>query len=162
MNRQEATNLLTYLNRAGLVGAMEGAAAVWADALPDVSYTNAQEAVREMVRTRTSDQRWVTPGDVAARVRAIRAARFDAAERDPAHVRMCPPPDLDPRGEIAWRKAYRRGIGDGLTPTEADAAACQHLGITRPAPGPAIDHDQVRRLIEDSPVKRPEDEEPSS
>lgn len=161
MTPTEAGALLAKLSSVDQRRVTMEASDSWAAILDeDITLPDAWEAARQHYAEHPDT--YLTPGHINAACRAMRRRRFDAAERDPEHVRMCPPPDLDPRGEIAWRKAYRRGIGDGLTPTEADAAACQHLGITRPAPGPAIDHDQVRRLIEDSPVKRPEDEEPSS
>ena len=68
MNQQQAVQIITYLNRAGLVGAMEGQAAVWADALADIEFEAAQAAARALTRTRLSTERWVTPGDVRAKV----------------------------------------------------------------------------------------------
>lgn len=148
MNQTEAVGILTYLNRAGLVGAMEGASAVWADALHDVPYTTAQEVVREMTRARTSDQRWVTPGDVAYRVRQIRTQRLKDAQRD-GLTHYQPPEELggNPRAEIRWSKAYDDGIGDGLIPAEADKRACQQLGVVRREIGPDLGPGQLRGLI---------------
>jgi len=125
MNRTEATQIVTYLNRAGLVGAMEGQAAVWADALEDVSYVTAQEVVRAMTKTRTSGLRWVTPGDVRDAVTTIRRDRL-------AKIRPVDPPSaLDgiPARENAWAASYRRAIGDGLDTTDAYVAACAEHGI---------------------------------
>lgn len=148
MNRQEAVGILTYLNRAGLVGVMEDASLVWADALRDVPYATAQEVVREMTRERTSVERWVTPGDVYVRVRQIRTQRLKDAQRA-GLTRYQPPEELDgdPRREIAWSKAYDDAIGDGLTPAEADQHACQLLAVTRREIGPDV-HGRVRDLID--------------
>lgn len=103
MNREQATSLIAYLNRAGLVGALEGQAAVWADALEDVDYADAQQVVRHFVATRTSDQRWVTPGDIAAGVRKVALQRLNrgtAAEGVP---------DADPDDVPAYLEALRDG-----------------------------------------------------
>lgn len=130
MNRTEAASVVAYLNRAGLLGAMEGQAAVWADALEDVSYVTAQQVVRAMARERTSDQRWVTPGDLAAAVRAERKRNVD-------RMASPQPPDAlagHPGREQEWTQAYVRLIGDGLEPAEATEAACAHLGVSVPAP----------------------------
>lgn len=130
MNRQEAASVVAYLNRAGLVGAMEGQAAVWADALEDVSYVTAQEVARQMAAARTSTQRWVTPGDVRDAVARIRKART-------SEIRTPEPPTTidadDVKAQIAWTRAYVSAIGDGLTPEVADITACELLGVTRPA-----------------------------
>lgn len=127
MNQTEATSIVTYLNRAGLLWAMEGQGAVWADALHDVSYVTAQEVVRSMAATRTSAGRSVTPGDVRDAVRSIREARLRGIKTPE------PPEELDgnPLRENAWRREYERLIGDGLTEAEADAQACAEHGVTR-------------------------------
>lgn len=130
MNRQEAASIVAYLNRAGLVGAMEGQAAVWADALADVPYVTAQEVTRQMTATRTSVLRWVTPGDVRDAVARIRRART-------ADIRTPEPPASidadDTAGQIAWTRAFLAAVGDGLDEAAADRAACDRLGVTRPA-----------------------------
>ena len=129
MNRQEAASIVAYLNRAGLVGAMEGQAAVWADALTDVSYVTAQEVARQMAAARTSTQRWVTPGDIRDAVARIRKSRTSDI-RTPE-----PPTTIDPddvAAQIAWNRAYVTAIGDGLSPDVADLTACEALGVVRP------------------------------
>lgn len=128
MIQTEAQSLIAYLNRAGLVGAMEGQSAVWADALPDVDFEDAKEAARTLVRTRTSDQRWVVPGDIRAGVRAIVKVRAEAA-LDPAAV-----PDADPDRPLEYVAAIRSGRW-------------------LPAPGPA-DPERVKALIEQAEPKR--------
>jgi len=144
MNQQQATSLVMYLNRAGLLNAMEGQGAVWADALSDVSYVTAQEVVRGMAATRTTDQRWVTPGDVRAEVARIRKARTSALGE------VNPPAELDesPRRSITWLRAYVEAIGDGESPDAATKRACDALGIEVP---PQLDPmprpEAVKRLM---------------
>lgn len=71
MNHTEAVTLVTVLNRAGLVGALDGQTAVWAMGLEDIDYAEAQEVVKAMVATRTSGERWVTPGDIRTGIRKL-------------------------------------------------------------------------------------------
>lgn len=77
MNHQQTATVIAYLNRAGLVGAMEGQVTVWAEALTDLDLTEVQAAAREMARTRRSTERWVTPGDVRAKVNELRLWQRD-------------------------------------------------------------------------------------
>lgn len=130
MNNTEAVALIGLLNRAGLVGAMEGQGAVWADALSDITANDALEVARGMVRNRTSAERWVTPGDIRAGARAVRAARLVQAERDSALL-LPPPATDDVRAEVEWTRAYRRALGDGLTAEDADVRACQASRLVR-------------------------------
>ncbi len=148
MIETEAIKVLTYLNRAGLVPALEGAGAVWADALSSVPFETAIWVAREMGRERTSDQRWVTPGDIAARVRQVRAQRVKDAQREGLD-RYAPPEELegDPRREIAWRNAYMEAVADGQSPEYADAAACAVMSVTRREVGPDIGPARFRALI---------------
>lgn len=129
MNQQQATSIVMYLNRAGLLNAMEGQGAVWADALTDVPYVTAQEVVRTMAATRTADQRWVTPGDVRAEVKRVRKIRTDAIGA------VVPPAELDgdPAKTITWTRSYVRAVGDGETPEAATERACRALDIPVPA-----------------------------
>lgn len=129
MNQTEAASIVAYLNRAGLLWAMEGQAAVWADALADVSFVTAQEVVRDMAATRTSGGRSVVPGDVRESVRLLRHSRTK-------DMRTPEPPEAlegDPRREIEWQRVYRTAIGDGQNETQADSTACVALRVTRPA-----------------------------
>lgn len=119
MNRTQTVELITYLNRAGLVGAMEGQAAVWADALSDIRAEDAQTAAREFARTRKSTERWVTPGDIRGAVEEIRRERVLGAPSVHAP---------NAATSIEWRKAWTRLLGDGLPPAEAYQRACQHTG----------------------------------
>lgn len=136
MIQTEAASLVAYLNRAGLLWAMEGQAAVWADALADVSYVTAQEVVRQMAATRTSGARSVVPGDVRDAVRILRHDRTKDV------TAPNPPQELDghPGREKAWRIAYMRAIGDGQTLEQADVTACREAHVVRaviePAPRP--------------------------
>lgn len=127
MNRSEAAQIVAYLNRAGLVGAMEGQAAVWADALTDVSFVTAQEVAQVMARTRTSRERWVTPGDVRDAVQTLRTART----RD---MRTPEPPDAiepdDWATQTLWTRAYLAAVADGLSEQEAEDAACAEVRVT--------------------------------
>lgn len=136
MIQTEAASLVAYLNRAGLLWAMEGQAAVWADALVDVSYVTAQEVVRSMAATRTSGSRSVVPGDVREAVRIVRHDRTKDV------TAPNPPQELDghPGREKTWRLAYMQAIGDGQTPEQADDTACKATRVVRaviePAPRP--------------------------
>ena len=127
MNQTEAASIVAYLNRAGLLWAMEGQSAVWADALADVSFVTAQEVVRDMAATRTSGSRGVVPGDVRESVRLLRHSRTKDL-RTPE-----PPAELEghPRREIDWQRAYRTAIGDGQDAAQADETACRALGVRR-------------------------------
>jgi hypothetical protein len=130
VNNTEAVALIGYLNRAGLVGAMEGQGAVWADALSDITSNDAQEVARGLARNRTSAERWVTPGDIRSGARAVRAARLMQAERDSAL--LLPPPATDDVGaEVEWTRAYRRALGDGLSAEDADVRACKASRLVR-------------------------------
>ena len=68
MNQAEALTLVSYLNRAGLLQALEGQAPVWADALDDVNSTDAQVAARAIAKTTA---RWITPGDIRLQVLSL-------------------------------------------------------------------------------------------
>ena len=119
MNRTQTVELITYFNRAGLVGAMEGQSAVWADALADIRSEDAQTVAREIVRTRTSSQRWLTPGDIREAVHSLRATR----------VHRAPPVTApDPDNGIEWRKVWTQLLSDGYHPIEAYRHACAHVG----------------------------------
>jgi len=130
MENTEAVALVGYLNRAGLVGAMEGQGAVWADALSDITANDAQEVARGLARNRTSAERWVTPGDIRSGARSVRSARLVQAERDSALL-LPPPATDDVRAEVEWTRAYRRALGDGQTAEDADAQACRVSRLVR-------------------------------
>lgn len=120
MNRTETTELITYLNRAGLVGAMEGQAAVWADALDDVRLDDVEEVARRITKTHTGRDRWVTPGDIRAEIRLLRKERTATA------VPPAPPAAIanDVARTLEWQRTWIRRIGDGATDSEATRLAC--------------------------------------
>lgn len=130
MNHQEAAQLVTVLNRAGLVPALEGQGAVWSSALEDVTYETAVIVAKRMVATRTSDQRWVTPGDIRAAVVAQRKVHLDAMATPQPPMSL----DGDPAREIEWTRAYRRAYGDTGDADRAMARACTTLRIPVPPP----------------------------
>lgn len=121
MNRADALTLITYLNRAGLVGAMEGQAAVWADALADVRFEDAQEAARWMARTRTSAQRWVTPGDIRELVTTI---RDDRVMRGRVYI-ASPPERLDSLEHSDYLAAADHLLANGHDPKDVSARALE-------------------------------------
>ena len=101
MNAQEAASLVGYLNRAGLLQALEGQAAVWCDLLDDVDFVDARAAARDLAMVRSGADRWLTPGDIRVGVRRIRADRL-ARTPDPL-------PDADPSDPAAYIAALRAG-----------------------------------------------------
>lgn len=105
MNAVEVVQLLTYLDRAGVFRFVEGAEAVWGDALADLPARDVMETARVLVRSRSGADRWVTPGDVRAGVKRIRSARLAAA---PA-----PCPRVDP-DDVAAFQAARRALIAGV------------------------------------------------
>ncbi|BDZ40799.1 hypothetical protein GCM10025865_00980 [Paraoerskovia sediminicola] len=133
MNQTEATKLVTVLNRAGLVPALDGQGAVWQLALNDVAYETAQVVATTMIATRTSDQRWVTPGDVRAAVTTQRKVNL---EKMPG-IQVPDALDGDPDRELEWRRTYIDAFavsGDGDRALEV---ACAASGIGVPVIDPA-------------------------
>ncbi|MFV2143209.1 hypothetical protein [Isoptericola sp. G70] len=127
MNQIETTTIITVLNRAGLVGALEGQSAVWAEALDDVRFEDGREATRQLVRTRTSDERWVTPGDIRALAKKVRLDRYNSLPFRLQNPELPPPisGDWHPRDEITFTRTYRDAVLDGKTPDDAYADACR-------------------------------------
>ncbi|WP_402371417.1 hypothetical protein [Isoptericola rhizosphaerae] len=134
MNQIETTTIITVLNRAGLVGALEGQAAVWAEALDDVRFEDGREATRQMIRTRTSAERWVTPGDIRTLAKKVRLDRFNSLPFRLQHPELPQPTtgEWNPRDEITFTRAYRDAVLDGKSPEIAYADACRaaHLPVT--------------------------------
>lgn len=137
MNEPEAITLLSFLNRAGLLRLMEDQGAVWADVLNDVTYQDAQEAAREIAKTRLSTERWVVPGDIRSLVIKTRKRRYD---RIPAFLREVPELDAFKSAEGPWQDVgsrkhrtfsmtYTRALTDGLDPQIALDRACQSVDI---------------------------------
>jgi hypothetical protein len=128
VNQTEALLLVTNLNRGGLLQAMEGQAAVWADALDDIAIADAIPAARRLIRYHVGADRWVTPGDIRQTIGEMRRERIEAVKSTPA-----PPSELDdnPREGQRWLLGFWRAIGDGLTEAEASSRADEELGVTR-------------------------------
>lgn len=139
MTNEQAVGLVAYLNRAGLLIAMEGQAAVWKDALWDVAHADAQEACRLLVREGVPE-RFARPVDLLRTVRKIRRARI--GDRVPP----APPVELPAAAGLAFHRAYLRALGDGAAEEMADAVACRSVGVVREVlAGPSRD---PRELIE--------------
>jgi len=139
LTQTEAAGLVAYLNRAGLLPAMEGQAAVWRDSLADVRFLDAQEAARRLVR-QPGRVAYVKPGDVLAEVRKVRADRI-GGRRPPA-----PPGPLDPRADLEFQRVYLVALGDGETEAAADSLACERVGMLRGELPPA-DLPRLRALM---------------
>lgn len=140
MKETQALLLITALNRAGLLHAVQGQAELWAAALNDVTYEDATEAVRAIITNRTHQERWTVPGDVIAGVRTIRDARINAIM---GGTEPQPPEELidDIASYNTWRRTFNRALGDGRTRQQAEniahtATGLQppHLETTRPHP----------------------------
>lgn len=127
MNEAQALAIVTWLNRAGLLWAMENQAEVWADALGDIHPETALLAAKEISKTRTSDQRAITPGDIRKHVDTIRTRRLQGVQ--PGE----PPSELAdrPLDHARWNKLRNWQIGNGMTPELADAYADAQYQITR-------------------------------
>ncbi|AYN58275.1 hypothetical protein PBI_KEPLER_48 [Arthrobacter phage Kepler] len=150
MTQEQAVTLVAYLNRAGLVIAMEGQAAVWRDALYGVRFEDAQEAARELVRAGAVRERFATPADLYRAVRKLRSGRIGG------RVPPAPPVPLDAAGEMLFGRTYLWALGSGASEAEADAVACKRVGVVREQlEGPGRD---PRELIEATAaaLQRPE------
>lgn len=148
MTQEQAVTLVAYLNRAGLLIAMEGQAAVWRDALYGVRFEDAQEAARELVRGGAVRERFATPADLFRAVKKLRAGRIGG------RVPPAPPVPLDPAGEMLFGRTYLWALGNGADEGQADAVACKRVGVVREAiTGPVRD---VRALVEGAALKSPE------
>ena len=139
LTQEQATGVVAYLNRAGLLQAVEGAGAVWRDALWGVRFEDAQEGCRALVR-RAGGPRFVVPGDLLAEVRKLRAGRIGN------RVPPAPPVELPAEAQAEFGRVYLRALGDGASETEADAAACRALGVVRGQLPPA-DLPRLRALM---------------
>ena len=127
MKLSEVADLLTMASAYDGRKPAEVTTRAWAAALDDnITFADAKTIVIEHY-ARTRD--WIMPADVNAASRQIRHARTSVMASPQ------PPEALDgiPERENAWRRAYVRLIGDGLTEAEADARACAEHGVTRPA-----------------------------
>lgn len=126
----EAVQIVTYLNRAGLLPAMEGQAPVWQDALGNINATDALEACRNIARMPTGAGRgglFVTPGELIGEIKRIRAKRT-------AGVELPPPPSAlaeNPIAQQRWHRAFMHQVGNGFPPEAAEVFACERLGVPR-------------------------------
>jgi hypothetical protein len=139
LTQEQAVGIVGYLNRAGLLQAVEGAGAVWRDALWGVRFEDAQEGCRALVR-RAGGPRFVVPGDLLFEVRKIRAGRIGN------RVPPAPPGNLPEGAWAVFGREYVRALGDGLSEADADAAACRAVGVVREAVEPA-DPARLRELL---------------
>jgi hypothetical protein len=86
----------------------------WQLVLDDVSYTDAQAAVRTVYRRLADDEQWkgyarIEAKDVLAECRRMWRQRLAHVPEDA----LIPPPDLTPREELEWRRAAMRAIANG-------------------------------------------------
>lgn len=105
----------------------ESAARAWAEALHDVPYADAREAVVAHYR---ESRQWMMPADVHDRVKAVQRDRVLAG----MHVLRSAEieaPEMDKY--IEWERAVRAELRAGATALDADRAACEHIGHKRPA-----------------------------
>lgn len=105
----------------------EIAAEAWASALnPRLSIADAKWIITDHYSRET----WkVMPAHINEKYRQVRHDRVK-------DMRAPEPPEAlegNPVRENAWRVAYVRLIGDGLTEAQADVQACAEHGVTRPA-----------------------------
>lgn len=100
----------------------------WAEILdPTIRLQDAWWAARQHFANRPGD--YLNPGHINAAVREVRRQRVRDMRSEPP-----PPEDLDPRTEIAWRKAYVAAVANGHP--DPDTTACTQLGVTRRTLGP--------------------------
>lgn len=150
MKQTEAVTVVTYLNRAGLLHAMEGQGAVWADALEFVRFEDARDVARDLARTRRGADRWVTPGDIIDGASRLRASRVNG--RTPPPPPPCIPHD-NVAAQIGWQRTVTRHLADGLDDGAATAAALTEMGL----PPLEIEHTRpVAALVEQVARKRGE------
>lgn len=138
MLETEALDVVAYLNRAGLLQAMTGQAAVWRDALWGVRYPDAIEACRALARRPGVVQ--LKPGDLLFEVRKLRAGRIGN------RVPPAPPVELSAEAGARFGRVYLRALGDGATDAEADAVACRMAGAVREVV-PVADPGRLRELL---------------
>lgn len=75
----------------------------WGLLLEDIRFVDAKEAVVRMARKSP----WVSPAEIIADVKKMRAKRIDE------HGPIIPPAGLDPIETVEWLAAARRTVGDG-------------------------------------------------
>lgn len=130
MQITDTINTLAYLNRANLVGVVEGQVEVWHDVLADLQVADVTEAAKKLTRDRTSRERWVTPGDIVRIVRDIVGDRTMYIEADlqrlsPSLEEFAAMPISD--AVTKWRRIAFSAVRDGATVEEAAEQANQLL-----------------------------------
>lgn len=105
MNRQEAVALCRFTAACCPSQKIdEYTPDAWGLLLEDTRFEDAKEAVVKVARK----QPWVSPAEIIAEVKKIRAKRID--EYGP----IIPPAGLDPIETVEWLKEARRTVGDGV------------------------------------------------
>ena len=96
----------------------EEAVHAWASALhPDITLEDARKLAVEHYSSSTE---WLKPAHINAAFKQLRRHRLDAAG-----TATPPPQGLTAVEEQVWVKAFRRAIGAGATPEQADQYAAQ-------------------------------------
>jgi hypothetical protein len=101
----------------------------WGLLLEDIRFDDAKEAVVKVARK----QPWVSPAEIIAEVKKIRAKRISE------HGPIIPPAGLDPIETVEWLKQATRAVGDG-----------QQLGETRGELKPR-DMKQLTAVLKEAP-----------
>jgi hypothetical protein len=84
----------------------------WGDLLADIRYADAELAVKEVAKR----QPFVSPSEIIAEVKRVRARRIDEHP-------VLPPADMDPDDEARYREwlaMARRAVADGHAPVVAE------------------------------------------
>lgn len=144
--QSEAARILAYAAASDNRTVTEAAALAWSRQLAHyVTFEDAAVAIDQHY-ARTRD--FVMPADVNAGVKRLRVARIDSAPFGEI------PDGLSEPQHRAWLGAYRAALGDGQTPGDAQAAADEAVGATRP-PRIVADPERVARLINAAQPPRP-------
>ncbi|MCG7284981.1 hypothetical protein MHY85_03210 [Cellulomonas sp. ACRRI] len=125
MNQQQTQQAIHTLSTAGLLGLIEGQAEVWLLALDDLRHDDVQAAVRKVVATRTSRERWVTPGDIREAVAVVHHERTERAK--PEIARRVPQSVIEVGGDITWKSLAESAMRQGATLAEATRFATDRV-----------------------------------
>ncbi|QIK82645.1 hypothetical protein [Sanguibacter sp. HDW7] len=129
MNKQETVALIAMLDRAGLTKAREGMEDAWMLVLEPLRAQDVVEAVKRIIATRGDGNTWIVPADVIAEVALVRRERIRAVTTGSLPV---PPREIDPDDVgpyMAWVKAFKLALGDGMSLVDAEIAAAHAAGI---------------------------------
>ena len=140
MTPSEVAALLTYAAAFDNRTPSESAARAWADALDErMTLTDAKAIVRDHYADTTE---WVMPAHINRANRALRDKRLTAVGNGtPA------PPGLDTAKFLEFERAWRKAIGDGHNPTQAEAIACQQVGHNPATRELSADPERAQALI---------------